>query len=176
MVIVSKAALFYQLVIEYNALLNTAVSSIVPLCMDEIDNNKESNDVDDDEEMEESLEEIEHELCMLMSGMSRKRTLVIDTAKSFKNRKRRKKYDTIKLHFTNPFTMEQQVYTFDYSIWYANYIVDPSPQNRKWAKISRKRFRMAYTSFLELNEMCVSSYFFQQWSTTTSVDPFNKKR
>ena len=66
MVIVSKAALLHQLVIEYNALLNTVVSNIAPPCMDETGNNKESNDVDDEEEMEDSLEEIEDEMCMLM--------------------------------------------------------------------------------------------------------------
>ena len=71
--------------------------------------------------------------------------------------------------------MERQVYTFEYIIWYTNYVLDPSPENKKWGILFRKRFRMPYNAFLDLNQQCRSSDCFKQWTSGGTIRNFNKK-
>ena len=104
--------------------------------------------------MDDWLEAIEYKMCLLTSGMARKRRRTVESDTSIQNRKRRQTYDTKKLHFTNPFTMERKVYTLENSIWYAKYVLDSSPDNKKWSKLFRKRFQMPYTALLDLNQQC----------------------
>ena len=134
-----------------------------------------SNADDEEDDFDDRLREVEDEIVMVMADISCKRVNPTSEYNNcIKNKRRRIKYDRSKLHFTNPFTMQRQEYTFEYSIWFANYVLDPNPENRKWSTLFRKRFRMPYPSFLDLADQCKNSGCFEQWSGTHHH--YNKKR
>ena len=110
--------------------------------------------------IDNQLNGVEDEMMLLLSTMTSKRKRL--TSNEDRNDKRRKKYDMKKLHFTDPFTMERKVFTYHYSIWYATYVVDPSPENTKWSKLFKRRFRMPYAAFLNLLLECNKSKKFKQ--------------
>ena len=174
----SQLTLLSQLAHEYTDLINTATSTFSPKHINELDNDDEcnsSNADDDEDDFDDRLREVEDEIVMVMADISCKRVNpTSDYNNSIKNKRRRIKYDLSKLHFTNPFTMQRQEYTFEYSIWFANYVLDPNPENRKWSTLFRKRFRMPYPSFLDLADQCKNSGCFEQWSGTHHH--YNKKR
>ena len=133
--------LLHQLAEEYNTAVNHALSSYVPnnLSMFVDGDDDDSDDSDDDDELGYELEELEDEMIMMLSfGLKKRRIELPDNQQQTK----RQKYDTKKLHFTNPITMERSVFTFEYSIWYCNYITNPSPERSKWSNLFRTRFRM----------------------------------
>ena len=130
---INLAGLLHQFSLEYNNLINTEASNFAPQYFDEIgeDNNIiASGDNSGEEEMDDRLETIKDEMCLLISGMSRKRRQTVKSDRFIQNRKRRQKYNTKNLHFTNLFTMERQVCIFEYSIGYANCVLDTSPDNK----------------------------------------------
>ena len=173
--------LLHQLAEEYNTAVNHALSSYVPkdLCSfeDDCDTTVDSTIIDgdhddrNDNDLEYELEEIEDEIMMVLSSGSNKRRIELPENK---RRKKRKKYDMKKLHFTNPITMERSIFTFEYSIWYCNYISELSPERFKWSKSFRNKFRMPYSSFLDLALQCEESVLFERWSSTQSIHKYNK--
>ena len=89
---------------------------------------------------------------------------------------KRQKYDTNKLHSTNPITMERSVFTFEYSIWYCNYVTNPSPECSKWSNLFRRRCRMPFNAFLDLALQCEESILFDRWSPTRPIHKYNKSK
>ena len=93
-----------------------------------------------------------------------------------KPKKKRKKYGSRKLYFTNPTTMERQIFTYEYSIWYSNYVMEPSPDCPKWNKMFRRRFRMPYESFLDLSAQCEESEHLKTWWSSNGFHKYNKQK
>ena len=85
-------------------------------------------DIDDDEdevEVEDRLEDLEDEILVMMLYEKRK------SEKDTNVRKKRQKYNHTdkKLFFTNPETNKRQIFTFENSIWYLNYVCYPRVDN-----------------------------------------------
>lgn len=72
--------------------------------------------------------------------------------------------------------MERSVFTFVYSIWYCNYVTDPSPERPKWSKLFRNFFRMPYNAFLDLASQCEASSCFDRWQATKPIHKYNKSK
>ena len=173
-----SATLLYHLAAEYNNTIFTASTSYVPR---EINIAEElgiivSTERDELDDMNARLEMIEDEMMIFMSAgnlSAGKRRL--ESAINPRNRKRGK-YDTRKLMFTNPSTMEREEYTFMHSVWYCSYISDPRPGNKKWEKMFRDRFRLPYNSFLDFVKVCEQSEHFKKWSSESGINRYNKRK
>ena len=170
-------AIVHQLAIEYNTLIFTAASS---QAQRDINSIRESNSLtcsnvfESEDEIDDQLQEIEEEMIVLMAKSSRKRpNSYVDD--STRQGKKRGSYDMRRLYFTNPNTMEREVFTFWHSTWYCNYMVNPRPQQRKWARKFRIRFRLPYHSFLDLLHQCTESEYFGQWCLPGGRNPYNKR-
>jgi len=140
----NNLTLLHQLALEYNAIIETATLNSV---RKDINCSNTIGD-DDDEEIDDQLTSIESEMILLMAVGSKKRRSTIDIPAP---KHKRPKYDlTSKLHFTDPVTMERKPFTYEYSIWYMNYVLHPNPENIKWRRMFRKRFRMKYELYLDI--------------------------
>ena len=64
--------------------------------------------------------------------------------------------------FTNPFTLDRIKFTFEFSIWYINYIIAPQSDEDKWCKKFHNRFRMQY-EYLYIVRRCQNSDYLLQW-------------
>ena len=126
-------AIVHQLAIEYNTLIFTAASSQAQRDINSIGESNSStcsNVFESEDEIDDQLQEIEEEMIVLMAKSSRKRpNSYVDD--STRQGKKRGSYDMRRLYFTNPNTMEREVFTFRHSTWYCNYMVNPQPQQRK---------------------------------------------
>jgi hypothetical protein len=168
--------LLHQLALEFNTLINHTVSNTTVGELGELLNNDDEDlfaTDDDDDELDTQLQQIEEEMTVLLATSSKKRKIVHDSSSPPKKKKR---YDTKKLYFTNPITLERQEFTFEYSIWYCNYVSDPHPERPKWSKMFRNRFRMPYDCFLDLVEQCKDSDIFKRWASGNDCNPYNKKK
>ena len=166
--------LLHHLASDYNEIINATNATFRPeefRCVNGGDTTSYSANHDDDDEIDFELEEVEDQMLLLLSFGSKKRKL---DSIAHRPKKRKKKYDTKKMYFTNPFTMQREVFTFQHSIWYCNYITDPSPEREKWSRLFRLRFRMPYNSFLDLVNQCMESTYFCRW-TNNSINPYNKQ-
>ena len=114
-------ALLHAMAVEYNQLINTSLINSAPPDVDynsfkDLSSSIHSRHRD---ELDLQLEEIENEMITLLCYMKkRKRDDGID--KRSKPRRKRGKYNTSRLLFTNPFTGEREVFTYHYSVWYQN--------------------------------------------------------
>ena len=168
--------LLHQLALEYNTLISTAVLGYSPNDLNQIfeeDEDTDSSILDDDDDIDEQLADIENEMIVLMAFKSKKRN--VDRTSSAPKQKKMK-YNTQKLFFTNPITMERQEFTYEFSIWYCNYITDPSPESPKWSKRFRRHFRMTYELFLDLSAQCNVSEYFERWCSSKEYNLYNKKK
>lgn len=59
--------------------------------------------------------------------------------------------------------------SWDKSIWALNYLQNPQPNNSKWNEKFRKRFRMAYESFIELSIIVEGNPQFNRWKSKDAV-------
>ena len=145
--------LLHQLALEYNAIIETATLNSV---QKDINCSNTIGD-DDEEEIDDQMTDIENEMILLMAVGSNKRRSTIDIPAP---KHKRPKYDlTSKLHFTDPVTMERKPFTYEYSIWYMNYVLHPHPETKKWRKMFRKQFRMKYELFLDIEAQSIRSLY-----------------
>ena len=155
---ISQLALLSQLASEYPDIIKSAVSNFSPKHANELDNDDKfigSNAHYDEDDSNDRLGEVENEIVMVIANISHKRrNSPNENSNCIQNKRRRMTYDRIKLYLTNPFTMERQECTSEYSICYANYVFDPYTENKKLSTLFRKRFRMPYISFLDITEQC----------------------
>ena len=100
-------------------------------------------DCDDDSESEtdnngNKLQQLQDEMLLLMYLKNWQRDLCsVDSnhLNDDNSRPRKKaKYDTRKITFTNPTTGERSIMTYEYTVWFQNYVLNPTPQYKKWAK------------------------------------------
>ena len=111
-----------------------------------------SSDDDDDK-----IEELEEMILLTL----------IEYKKESTNDKKRKRDFANKLYFTNPITGDRSIMTYEYSVWYGNYVQNPSPDNPAWAKQFRTRFRLPYSEYLKLVDEVKESPMFNKWTNTT---------
>ena len=160
---IDNLSLVLMLAIEYNQLVNSSAILTTPPDVDDNSNSDMSNlciTIIDETDIE--LEEVETEMIVLLNSEPRKRKLSECTPGNQQKGKRRGKYNMSKLWFTDPFTIEWKKFTYDFSIWYINYVVNPQHLDKKWSKKFRNRFRMPYSSYLDLVHQCnISDYFLQ---------------
>ena len=123
--------------------------------------------------MNAQLQMIEDEMMTFISLSAGKRRVESDINQRCG---KRGKYDTRKLMFTNPTTMEREEFTFMHSVWYCNYIADPRPGNKKWEKMFRDRFRLPYNAFLDFVKVCEESEYFEKRSSESGINPYNKRK
>ena len=98
------------------------------------------NDSDDElDEIDTMCNRMEEEMLLLLTVTSRKQSCNFNQRKKHK-KSRPSKYVSRRLKFIDPTTMERKPFTFEYSIWYNNYIVYPQPECRYWDALFRKRF------------------------------------
>ena len=64
--------------------------------------------------------------------------------------------------------------TFEFTSWFQKYVMNPLPQSDKFLRRFRQRFRLPYSSFLDLVKMCGQSSFFDQWSRHREIKKFKK--
>ena len=114
-------------------------------------------------------------MIMLLSTGRQKR-YVDSIGDRTRGERKKTKYDNSKLHFTNPYTMQRQPFTFEFSTWYANYCLNPSPQRPKWAKKFRRRFRMHYNLFLDIYHQCDDDDLFERWCSRKKAHKYNKRK
>ena len=168
--------LIYHLANEYHTLIFNASSGNVRQHDDCIESG-ESSSSDGDEsdcDIDDDIQEIEDEIMILVSvSMHKRRYHSTDT--TFRPKKKAK-YDMKRLHFTHPVTGKREVFTFEYSIWYMNYVVDPEPHRKKWSRKFRLRFRMPYQAFLDLTIECEASSLFSAWCSDTGYHRYNKRK
>ena len=165
-------SLIYHLANEYHTLIFNASSSNVR--QHELDESSCSDGDESDNDIDDDIEEIEDEIMILLSESSRKR-IPHSTDTTFRSKKRGK-YDLRRLHFTHPVTGKRDEFTFEYSLWYMNYVVDPSPDQKKWSRKFRLRFRMPYDAFLDLAKECEASNLFAAWCSGTGYHRYNKRK
>ena len=67
-------------------------------------------------------------------------------------------------YWTNPDTGKRSVMTWKHTFWYNNYVINTQQHDSRWANKFRKRFRLPYSSFLDLVNLCSESKMFSQWS------------
>ena len=79
--------------------------------------------------------------------------------------KRPKHYNMTKIYFTHPETGLRNVFTYEYTYWYQNYVLNPKPDSTKWSKKFRNRFRVPYNLYLDLVKKCNDCIIFAQWSS-----------
>ena len=162
----SYVSLLRLIAIEYNDLATTSSIATSPPTFDS-DTNDDMIDhqcSSDADEIDMELDAIEMEMIALMNISSRKRLRNSNVKHVCKRRKKRGKYNMTRLTFTNPFTGDREPFTYQYSIWWSNYIVNPQTSCKKWNKLFRNRFRMPYDSYLRLVQQCSEdSQYFSQW-------------
>ena len=105
---------------------------------------------------------LETEMIVILLMQTRKRKLDEYTAIDRQQGVKRGKYNMSKIMFTNPHTMQLTKYTFEFSIWYMNYVNAPQNDDKKWCGKFRFRFRVPYPSCLDLVARCNISDFFLQ--------------
>ena len=171
--------LIYHLANEYHTLIFNASSGNVRRhdnCF-ELDESSCSDSDESDDDLDDNLEEIEDEMMILLSEQSQKRRrrhYSNDT--TLQPKKKKAKYDLRKLHFTHPVTGERLPFTYEYSIWYMNYVKDQDPEQNKWNRKFRLRFRMPYHAFLDLAGQCWASGIFSTWCSETGYHRYNKTK
>ena len=160
------ASLLRFMAIESNDLTNTTSIVTSPPTFDidtddDMVNRQCSSDAD---EIDMELDALEMEIIALLNISSRKYPRTINVKHVCKRRKKRGKYNMTRLTFTNPFTGDREPFTYQYSIWWCNYILDPQTNCTKWNKLFRNRFRMPYDSFIQLvQQSSEDPQYFSQW-------------
>jgi len=154
-----------HLACEYNNIIFAASSNYIAREIESAEELRLPITVEENESEEDintRIQAIEDETTSFMSLSSSKRRLESVHDSSPRNKKRGK-YNTRKLMFTNPSTMEREVFTYEHSVWYRNYISDPRPGQRKWDNTFRERFRTPYNSILDLVKQCEESDHLKKW-------------
>ena len=171
-------ALLQLLAEEYTELSNRNVTAFQRKSFSELEGESNAYDTDSDDELEEietMRTRVEEEMLMLLTARSRKRSCV--PGEIMKNKKSRpSRYGSRRLQFIDPNTMERKPFTFEYSIWYNNYVLFPQPECRHWDATFRKRFRMPYNAFLDLVAECKKSSHLKRWDGCNTVHYFNGSR
>ena len=108
------------------------------------------------------VQQLEDEILMLLHVNGRKGKCN-DNDESNRRSKKRGKYDSNIIMFTNPETGDRHVLTYHYTIWWNTYCVDPKPHKKSWAREFRQGFRLPYESYLDLVRQCECCDKFQQW-------------
>ena len=157
-------ALLNMMVIEYNQLINASYIKSAPPDIDCDSFNDLSSSIRsrDRDERDFQLEEIENEMILLLCYI-KKRKRDEDVDKRSKVRGKRGKYNTSRPLFTNPSTGEREVFTYHFSMWYQNFVLNPNHTDKKWRKQFLDRFHMPYETYIELVEKCKNSHHFNQW-------------
>ena len=132
----------------------------------------DSKKVKEEDEVDDTIHSLENEMLMLLLLKKRKRSSSSDEGERIS--KRPHKYDTSKQYFTHPETGIRSIMTFEYTCWFQKYIMNPLPQSDKFLRRFRQRFRLPYSSYLGLVEMCNQSFFFDQWSRHCEMKKFKK--
>ena len=168
-------ALLQLLAEEYAELSNHSSTAIKQKTLSELEGDIGVYDIDPDDdfdEIETMRNRVEEEILVLLTVTSRKR--LSDSNDRMKQKKSRpSKYASRRLKFIDPNTMERKPFTFEYSMWYHNYVLFPQPECRHWDNLFRKRFQMPYNAFLDLVAECKESSYLKQWDGSNSVHPYN---
>ena len=129
----NKLPLLHMLVSEYNQLLN---SSVVPSNLPDIDDDAgcdlSSVGSTVSEYLDMEVDALETEMIVMLSMQTRKRKFEECTAIDRRQGVKRGKHNMSKMMFTNPQTMQRTKYTFEFSIWYMNYVNAPQNDDKKW--------------------------------------------
>ena len=127
---------------EYAELSNHSSTAIKQKTLSELEGDIDVYGIDPDDdfdEIETMRNRVEEEILVLLTVTSRKR--LSDSNDRMKRKKSRpSKYASRRLKFIDPNTMERKPFTFEYSIWYHNYVLFPQPECRHWDNLFRKRF------------------------------------
>ena len=121
---------------------------------------------------EDELEEIDDDI--LHVWMLRRGNVDAELKSDEQGRKKRGKYNTIDKFFTNPDTGERTKMTFLHSIWFQRYVVNPGT-GKKWDEMFRQRFRMPYSSYLDVLGWCSEYPPMKRWQIYASSD-FRKRK
>ena len=153
--------LLHMLATEYNEVINSAVVPSRPPDMDG-DTGCDLGSVGSagSEDMDMEVDALETEMVVLLSMETRKRKAEVLETVDRQTGVKRGSYNMSKMWFTNPDTMQRTKYSFEFSIWYINYIANPQCDDKKWCFKFRNRFRLPYPSYLDLVARCNSSDFF----------------
>ena len=85
---------------------------------------------DDEDEFDDRVQILEDELlCLFTNEHSLKKRKHHDPHRPTRKKRKAFKHGDRKLYSTNPDTNERQLYSFEYSLWYASYIQNPRPDN-----------------------------------------------
>ena len=118
----------------------------------------DSKKIKEDDDIDDTIHSMENEMLMLLWIKKRKRSCSFDDDTRIS--KRPHKYDTSKQYFTNPESGMRSIMTFEFTSWFQKYVMNPLPQSDKFLRRFRQRFRLPYSSFLDLVKMCGQSSFF----------------
>ena len=175
---IGTSSILLQLALDYNQLISSAESGQVQQQITDalVDDDIFDYESDSDDELDVELERLEDEMIIQMVITNDKHQISFPNPTCNNKKRRKDRYDTSKSYFTNPATMQREPYTYEYSSWYINYICNPLPERTKWAKTFRSRFRMPYSSFLDLAAQCNAHDLFATWSSQTGPHPYNKRK
>ena len=90
------------------------------------------NHNDEEAEIDDALHSLENEMLSILFLKNRKRS--IDDNDSTQPSKRPKFYNTKKQYFTHPTTGKRSVMTYEYTVWFQKYIMNPLPQSPKFLR------------------------------------------
>ena len=172
----SKNSLLVELIATYNDLLSNDTKRIRPL----VDFNNPSSflqrkrDRDSEEERSEELDYLEGMIEMLVSDHMIDDYDMNSSISVRSPSKRPKKYDKRPKYFTSPTTGERGIMTPKHTLWWQMYVLDPKPNNKKWANLFRRRFRMPYSEYLVLITECQSTELLKKWCSYKTFIPKRK--
>jgi DDE superfamily endonuclease len=157
----------------------------VPLTENDIfDENGEIVDEKFDEYLmqQDDEDEAKKKVCialvsMIGQRMKRKREALLE-AKRLGTRPSKKSRIMRPRWYTDPVTGARRPKTPKMSAWWEDYIEDPQPINKHWAKQFRQHFRLPYASFVMLLDMISSddsNGLFDRWKNTKERNRKNKK-
>ena len=121
---------------------------------------------EEEEEMDDELADLENEILLIMS-LKGKHASSRNKVNSGRKRKRPKRK---KLYFTCPETGRRSMMTYMHSVWFQSYVLNPQTECDQWNKSFRDRFRMPYSSFLDICNQCSEHELFRQWKKYSTFD------
>ena len=175
------------LVEEYNGLIEDKgldIANIAKLAKNGVSNQSSNQcfsslkDMDnDDDEFEHRLEELEDDMIMaLIKKKSRARkTSNLDDVRTPTKRRKHNHTDR-KLMFTNPVTNAREIFTFEHSVWYQNYVLNSRRENIAWNKTFRNRFRTTHAGFMEIVGLCRENELLSTWAESGATHLFSGKK
>ena len=150
--------LLYQLALEYN---NHLVYSDIPRIYNKrlsyYQRQKKARDEYD--AFNAKLRSIEDDIMLLSLLQEVDVLLEVDRPKVPRSPYKKRVY-----YWTNLDTGKRSVMTWKHTFWYNNYVINTQQHDSRWANKFCKRFRLPYSSFLDLVNLCSESKMFSQWS------------